>query len=273
MRIASIFTFATVLAGSFVAAAPAVSQNAVVARQEPAFDLELAIRELEALNKRAASGDLSLHKRAQEDMITSILDNLHSSNLFGEFVSQLNSSASFQGPLAQGVLTAIENSSFNATTIYNALSASGLVQSFYSSVLSDPNLKSTALSYASKIFNSGLFNFGNSKREVVEEAPVAAPVSISKRDASLISDLINAIFNSGIISDVINYITSHPELIADVENVAVTIFKAIPWSSIFTAIKNSGVIQSLLGISTSTPSSKREFIELVVKNMDLNGVN
>lgn len=274
MRIASIFTFATVLASSFVAAAPAVSLNAVVAREEPKFDLELAIRELEDLNKRAAAGDLSLHRRSQEDLIITILDNLQSSNLFGEFISQINSTASFQGPLAQSVLTAIESSSFNATSIYNTLSASGLVQLFYNSVLSDPNLKSTALSYASKIFTSGLFNFGgNSKREVVEEAIPVAAFTVSKRDLSLITSLITAISNSGIIQDVFNYITSHPQLITDAENIAVSIFQAIPWSSLFSAIENSGIIQSLFGTATATAASKREFLEFVVKNIDLSNIN
>lgn len=262
MKFGAALTCATVFS-ALVAAAPTFNLADVAPRLEE-YDFELAVRQLEELGSRYASGSevSELHKRATSDLISSMLQNLGSSNLLGEFTSQLSNS-SLGGEVSKQVLGAIQNGNINATTVYNAISGSGLVQKFYSSVLDNPSLKTAAISYAQKISSSGSLDqdsTSNSKRAIGESV-----TTLSKRDSNIITSIITAISNSGIVGEVINSIFNNPQLIDAAENLIVSTVKSVNWSLVFLSIYNSGIVQNLFNAAVSSLKGKRDFMEEVAK--------
>lgn len=234
MRLGNLFLLATAFTSAIVTAAPTVAEHEVI---------QVEARDAPSFDfKLAARTMQELNDKAEQpgafgkredDMLVALLDQMQNANLLDLFVEHLSRSAKISEALSKEVTDAISNSRIQPETLFSAL---------------------------------------HSKFEKRDESEF--DLDIEKRDLSnLIITIVDAIANSGLVSKVINYVLSNPNIIKAVESLVLNVLKNVNWSSIFNAILNSGIIQDIfkeiLSIFTSKSTTKREDLENLIHKRGL----
>lgn len=273
MRLGSIFAFTSALTASFVSAAPATGSAAGIVKRgdsgNSVIDFDYVINTMRLINDRYASGQAShIEKRDDSDFINSLMVELKNNNMLEEFVHQLTSVPRLEQAVHQSVQYAIGNGTVDEVTVFKSLRSSGKMQSFFESMLNDDDLNNEIAEDAHKILLKVQNGSTEAKRELLESSQhfikrfyeaqadplfkrefgpeILDAYGMDKRDIiSSIVSLVELIFDSGLVQDIVHSILGNQSLIQFAESLISKVFHSINWSSLWNTLKNSGIIQKI----------------------------
>lgn len=163
---------------------------------------------------------LALAKR-EDSLIAQLISALANSGIVSEVWNTLSNDADLKSEIASLVKSAISGLAVHGPALIKAIWNSGLLKNIFNTLINDDDLKSVLLSVAKSLFSTGLNLIKNAvggssssstaatKRDVVEVEDIDY---LDKRDiADVVSTIVSAIKDSGIVSSLVNKVLADPE--------------------------------------------------------------
>lgn len=275
MRLLSILTYASVLGGALVTAAPTTgTKNGITKRNDngaSVIDFDYVLNTIRDMNARYESGASStLQRRDDSEFLDQFVVELHNLDLLQDFLDQLTSVPELTAAVEDGVSSAISNGLVNETTVLTGLRNSGKLDQFFDSVLSDEDLSNDLYLDAREIllnienggqlaardaltaalpFLNALYAESSSamtKREYYSDSVLEQTYGMEKRALiSTLFSIVKEITSSLLVQDIIHSITGNQLLLQYSIGLVSKIFSSINWTSLFNTLRNSGLVKSI----------------------------
>lgn len=278
------YTTPTLLAilasASFASAAPTSIDNTEfthsLVKKEDVGQALLILDEIASLNhKRSLSEDdgeiHELSKRA-DNLLSELLSALSSSGIIGDVWHILTNDEQLKGVLGDLIKSAVRGAIAQGPALIKAVWQSGLLQTVFSDIWNNQELRSALFNVAKAVFSSGLNllkaflanrNSGdnnNSKREELPEVHNFNPdMYYDKRDlVSVAQTVVNAIRQTGIVQNLVKKALADPQasisfLTSALKNGVVVAKDIYNWS------KDNGILQAGLNfISEHGPTFAKD---------------
>lgn len=207
------------------------------------------IRSLDETMNAPVKGGASLHKRdlGKRDgsaFAARLLQHFEDAGMKDDFIDKVARAPAFAFHLTESFKRNLADNKISVLVVQRALDKANLLPRFLEDALHDDDLKNSVLTHAKRLYEEGTLELDMSSP--IRKRDFAFAELLSKRDASIITAIINYLQSSNLLENIASYIFNNPQLIQAGEKLIVSAVQNIDWASLFTTLKNSGIAQQLV---------------------------